>query len=284
MKNRDYYSSRTGKLKETPELTMKLLKKLFIVTYNKLEEDGYFQKYFGYYCVDQGDVNGELGGDIDAMVFLSLKKENLWPIQEKLDSYSEDDLFDMIEFLHDHCSKPLSGYYHQFNDCGYHYDTFNDTDGQKYFREKMNHVLKDYLKGYEISNDGEILELPDKHFAPLLEADIPSSDIENINSKIQRAVTKFRRHKSTLVDRKEALRELADVLEYLRPEMKDVLNSKDEGDIFNIANNFGIRHHNEKQKNDYDKAIWYSWISYYYLATIHAVLRMVARKNQKPSS
>ncbi|WP_298369169.1 hypothetical protein [uncultured Lutibacter sp.] len=284
MKNRDYYSSRTGKLKETPELTLKLLKKLFLVTYNKLDEDGYFQKYFGYYCVDQGDVNGELGGDIDSMIFLSLKKENLWPIQEKLESYSEDDLFDMIEFLHDHCSKPLSGYYHQFNNCGHHYDTFNNTDGQQYFREKMNYVIKDYLKGYEISNDGEILELPDKYIAPLLEADIPSSDIENINSKIQRAVTKFRRHKSTLEDRKEALRELADVLEYLRPEMKDVLDSKDEGDIFNIANNFSIRHHNEKQKKDYDKAIWYSWIFYHYLATIHAVLRMVARKEQKPSS
>lgn len=110
MKNRDYYSSRTGKLKETPELNLKLLKKLFLVTYNKLEEDGYFQKYFGYYCVGQGVVNGELGGNIDSLIFLYLKKENLWPIHEKLESYSEDDLFDMIEFLHDHCSKPLSGY------------------------------------------------------------------------------------------------------------------------------------------------------------------------------
>jgi len=284
MQNRDYYSSRTGKLTETPELTLKLLKKLFLVIYDKLEEDGYFQKYFGYYCVDQGEVYGELGRDIDAMIFLSLKKEDLWNIREKLEYYTEDDLFDMIEFLHDHCSKPLSGYYHQFNECGHHYDTFNNLEGQVYFQEKMNYVLKDYKTGFEISKDGEILELPDKHIAPLLEADIPSSDTENINSKIQHAVLKFRRHKSTLEDRKESLRELADVLEYLRPGMKDVLDSKDEGDIFNIANNFSIRHHNAKQKKDYDKAIWYSWIFYHYLATIHAVLRMIARKEQKPSS
>jgi hypothetical protein len=66
-------------------------------------------------------------------------------------------------------------------------------------------------------------------------------------------------------------------LEYLRPKMKGVLMSKDEGDIFNIANNFGIRHHNELQKVQYDKAIWYSWLFYYYLATIHAVLRLVAK-------
>lgn len=271
MKPRDYYSTRTGKLTETPELTLKLLKKLFLVTYNKLEEDGYFQKYFGYYCVDQGDVNGELGNDINAMIFLSLKKEDLWTLRKKLAYYSEDDLFDMIEFLHDHCSKPISGYYHQYNNCGHHYETFNDSEGQAHFREKVNYMLKDYQSGFEISEQGEILELPDKNIAPLLEADIPSSDTENVTRKIQLAVTKFRRHKSTLDDRKEALRELADVLEYLRPEIKNVLTSKDEGDIFNIANNFGIRHHNTNQKHDYDKAIWYSWIFYYYLATIHAV-------------
>ncbi len=284
MRPRDYYSSRTGKLTETPELTLSLLRKLFLVTYNKLEDDGYFQRYFGYNCVDQGDVVGELGYDIDSMIFLALKKEHLWPLREKLEYYSEDDFFDMIEFLHDHCSKPLSGYNHQYNSCGYHYDTFNDHDGQMDFREKINYIIKDYKGGFEISEAGEILELPDKNMAPLLEADIPSSDSENVNKKIQLAVTKFRRHKSTLDDRKDALRELADVLEYLRTDIKDVLESKDEGDIFNIANNFGIRHHNVKQKTDYDKAIWYSWIFYHYLATIHTVLRLTARTKQKPSS
>lgn len=218
------------------------------------------------------------------MTFLALKKENLWPLKEKLEYYSEDDLFDMIEFLHDHCSKPISGYYHQFNNCGYHYDTFNDQEGQRYFREKINYIIRDFKGGFELSEAGEILELPDRNMAPLLEADIPSSDKENINKKIQLAVLKFRRHKSTLDDRKDALRELADVLEYLRTDIKEFLDSKDEGDIFNIANNFGIRHHNINQKTDYDKAVWYSWIFYYYLATIHVVLRMKAKNTTKPSS
>jgi hypothetical protein len=122
------------------------------------------------------------------------------------------------------------------------------------------------------------LELPYNNIAPLLQADIPSSDSENITKKIDLAVLKFRRHKSTLDDERDALRELADVLEYLRPDIKKVLASKDESDLFNIANNFGIRHHNVDQKVDYDKAIWYSWIFYYYLATIHAALRLIAKK------
>lgn len=120
--------------------------------------------------------------------------------------------------------------------------------------------------------------MPYNNIAPLLQVDIPSSDSENITKKIDLVVLKFRRHKSTLDDRRDALRELADVLEYLRPDIKKVLASKDESDLFNIANNFGIRHHNVDQKVDYDKAIWYSWIFYYYLATIHAALRLIAKK------
>jgi hypothetical protein len=78
-----------------------------------------------------------------------------------------------------------------------------------------------------------------------------------------------------MADRRDAIRDLADVLEFLRPQVKQVLTSKDERDLFNIANNFGIRHHNEKQKTEYNKPIWYSWMFYYYLATIHASLRLI---------
>ena len=183
----------------------------------------------------------------------------------------------MFELMHDYCSKGITGYNHSFNDCGFHYDTFNDNEGQKYYRESINYILKDFKDGYEISEQGEILELLDSNMAPLLNLAIPSGDIENINKRMDLAVTKFRRHKSTLDDRYDALRELADVLEYIRPEIKKVLKSNDEKDIFNIANNYAIRHHNSIQKVEYDKEIWSYWIFYYFLATIHAALRLIER-------
>jgi len=55
------------------------------------------------------------------------------------------------------------------------------------------------------------------------------------------------------------------------------LGEKDESELFIIANNFGFRHHNETQKHDYDKVIWPSWMFYHYLATIHALLRIVEK-------
>lgn len=279
MIKRDYYSVRTGKISPDNDVNFDVLKRLFLVIYRKLDSEGYFQKYFGIDCTD-GYIGGELGSDIDAVMFVNLKKENLYPIEHNLPNYSEDDFFDVIEFLHDHCSKGLNGYHHSWNNCGQHYEEFNDYDGQKYFRGLLNPILKDYQKGFEISNEGEILILSDTGLSNLFEADLPTNDNENVSKRIDAAIVKFRRHKSTLNDRKEAIRELADVLEFLRPEIKKYLGKKDENDIFNIANNFGIRHHNLDQKTDYDKAIWFSWIFYYYLATLHAVLRMINKKEK----
>lgn len=276
MIKRDYYSARTGRLAPDQKLNFEVLKKLFLITYKKLNRDGYFQKYFGIDCVD-GDIEGELGYDIDAMIFVNLRKENLYPVYTKITDYSEDDFFDMIEFLHDHCSKGLSGFNHEWNNCGYHFQEFNDKEGQKHFREQMNPILKEYLNGFEISENGEILMLSDSGLTTLFEANIPTTNNLNIKDRMNASILKFRRHRSSLDERKEAIRELADVLEFLRPEIKKHLNKKDENDIFNIANNFGIRHHNLDQKIEYDKAIWYSWIFYFYLATIHSVLRLTKK-------
>lgn len=277
MIKRNYYSVRTGKISPDQQVNFEVLKKLFWLTYNKLNNEGYFQKYFGIDCQD-GYIPGELGDEIEAMMFVNLRKDNLYPIYKNLSNYTEDDFFDVVEFLHDHCSKGLNGHYHNWNNCGYHYEEFNDIEGQKHFREQLNPILREYKDGFEISDNGEILILSDNGLSNLFEADIPTNDKDNISNKINSAILKFRRHKSTLDDRREAIRELADVLEFLRPSIKQHLNKKDENDIFSIANNFGIRHHNKNQQTEYDKAIWYSWIFYYYLATLHAVLRMTNKK------
>jgi len=50
--------------------------------------------------------------------------------------------------------------------------------------------------------------------------------------------------------------------------------------IFDLANNFAIRHHNPTQKSNYDKTIWYSWMFHFYLATYHAVIRLLIKKEK----
>jgi hypothetical protein len=268
-----YYSQRTGVNPNAKGLPLSDIIDLFVRVFNQLRQEGYFDEAFGFTCVDSGPISGKVL-DVDLEMLLSIRKKNLWPIDMSASRYSEDDLFDVIEFLFQHVSKPIDGSYHSWNDCGMHWETFNQIEGRREFRTRVNKVLDHYMKQFELSPDGEVLQKPESGFEVIFDADIPSKDA-NVRGRINAAVLRYRRHGSTLDDRRQAVRDLADVLEYLRPKVQTLLTSKDEKDLFNIANNFGIRHHNDKQKTAYDAALWLSWMFYFYLSTIHVVLRKI---------
>jgi hypothetical protein len=279
MAERRYYSIRTGKHPTGAKLDLPMLLRLFYSLFCDFERKGYFQEAFGYTCVDVGDVNGTIGPDIEAYLFLKLRKDNLWPINDKYRQYTEEDLFDIIELLYDHISKPTHGKYHDWNECGWHYDKFDRDLGQEEFRIRINEILKDY-QGFELAKNGEILSTAISGAEDLFLPAKLEYDTNNIDNRIERAVLKFRRYHSSLDDKKDSVKELADVLEFLRPKLGMAITKKDEGDLFNIANNFGIRHHNEKQKTDYDKEIWLDWMFYHYIATLNTIIRMLKKAEQ----
>ncbi len=275
MEERKYFSIRTGRNPNVVNIDLDLLRNLFHATYSSFNKKDYFQEAFGFYCVDVGYISGYVGDDIETFIFKKLRKQQLWPLSSMYSDYTEDDLFDMIELLYDLISKPENGTYHSWNNCGWHYDTFDRDAGRKEFRDEVNDFLSDYQDGWELSENGEILWKGDEGLNNIFKADLPDHDNESVNSKVKMAILKFRRHKSSIEDRKEAVRELADVLEYIRPQIKEEMLSKDENDLFNIANNFCVRHNNPSQKKNYDKAVWLSWMFYVYLAAIHLIIRIV---------
>jgi len=277
MTEHKYHSLRTGSNPNKDGFAFDGIKDLFQRLYYNLSKEGYFDESFGFECIDAGKIPGKVA-DVKFEIVLNIRKNNLWPIEAFIDTYNEDDFFDIIEFLYIHVSKPIEGNYHGWNDCGMHWETFNKADGQKEFREKINKILKMYVYKYELSEKGEILTKPDAGFEKIFEADIPSSD-KSVTERINAAIHQYRRYGSTIDERRQAVRNLADVLEYLRPKVKSILTKQDEKDLFNLANNFGIRHHNEKQKTNYDTALWLSWMFYYYLATIHVLLRKIGHEN-----
>lgn len=280
MSRRRYYSVRTGGHPQGPTIDLDLLKRLFLGVYEEFGRQGYFQEAFGYGCVDAGSVAGQLGSDVEVAILQAIRKTNLYPVEVHVANYSEDDLFDMIEFIYDWVSKPIDGYYHSYNECGMHWSRFDHAADQAVFRREVNGILADYRSGFELSMDGEILALAETGLENLFRADLPKYDHENVEQRVDIAMRKYRRHNASLDERRDAIRDLADVLEFLRPRLQEVMTAKDENDLFNIANNFGIRHHNDKQKTGYDRSIWYSWMFYYYLATIHAVLRLIRKAEQ----
>ena len=269
----EYYSHRAGLNPNSDGLPLVDVIGMFTKVFDQFSLEGYFDEAFGFYCVDADHIPGKIK-DIELEMLLSIRKNNLWPISEYSANYSEDDFFDVIEFLFQHISKPIDGTNHSYGDCGMHWDTFNQAEGRREYREKINRIFEQYKNKFVLSEKGEVLHRPESGFEHIFDADVPSNDL-NVVRRIDEAVLKFWRHGSNLNDRRHAVRDLADVLEYLRPQVKSLLTNRDEADLFNIANNFEIRHHNEKQKNSYDAAIWLSWMFYFYLATIHVVLRKI---------
>jgi hypothetical protein len=277
LRKRRYYSIRTGKHPSGAQLEFSTLRHMFGRLYADLEEKGYFQEAFGYDCVD-GYVPGTVGSNIGAHFMLKLRKSHLWPISGTYLSYDKSDLLDVIELLYDHVSKPLSGWSHASHNCGFHYETFDKRAGQVYYRSRINELLSDYNEGYELSREGEIRRKAIPGTEPLLTSKPLKYDTQNVDKFVEEAVNSYQRSRSSLTDKRYAVKTLADVLEFLRPKIKAVLTTADENDLFNIANNFGIRHHNKKQKTDYDQEVWLDWMFYYYRATIDAVIRLIRKR------
>lgn len=111
----------------------------------------------------------------------------------------------------------------------------------------------------------------------LLTAAFPKALGTDATSIVEEAIALFRRRHASATDRKNAVRMLADTFELLRPKLKNAISAKDEADLFNIANNFAIRHNNDKQKTKYDRSLWLSWMFYFYLATLHYALRRLEK-------
>jgi hypothetical protein len=93
---------------------------------------------------------------------------------------------------------------------------------------------------------------------------------------VRHAIALFRSRGSTELDKRSAVVVLAGVLEERRVLLKEKLFRKDEGALFQIANEFAIRHSSASQQGDYDPA-FLDWVFWWYLATIELTDRVLAR-------
>jgi hypothetical protein len=264
-----YYSQRNNLGKVNTKISLISLKRLFFTIFIKYNQTDYFDENFGYYN-DNNFFPGKLGTEssIADVFFLDLRKDKLWPIYRYIENYSEDDLFDVIEFCYDKISLPVYD-----NEVLIHYER---EPAQNDYRNEINKQLKDYSEGFELDKNGHIIKLSSQEFKQLLERKLPTKD-ENIISRVNQAVFTYQNRKSSRLERKEAVRHLADVLEGLRKKVEPLIKKTDESDLFQLINKFGIRHNNPQQKEDYDDNIFLSWMFHYFLATIHAWLLMSER-------
>jgi hypothetical protein len=279
-------------------------------TVDEMQRRDYLQEWHGYNCAYAGEVDGRAGGvSLADHIEAETGWRSAWPLPdpffdvpevvegthipdsqwEKMEQGSEDKLFDLIEYFHRHVSEGIGDAegsdFHMAEDypCGWHYGAFDPTPAQAMFRERMNRTLVNYRDGFRINDNGQIEHTADEGLDQMIDAPLPTKD-PDLARRVAGAIALYRNRSRTEEDLRLAVRELFDVLEKLRPEMKVEMLSKDEGDLFNIANNFTIRHLNDKQKGKYDSAIWHSWMFYVNLSTIHVITRLMNRKGHQQAA
>jgi hypothetical protein len=159
MNTRAYYSQRNSKKTGKNRLDITMLKDLLGAIYIQFQDKNYFVEAFGYYCVDAGDIFGTLGKNPELFLFKRTRNNKLWPINFYKKELLEEDVFDLVEFLHDIISVPLEdddAYHHTYSDCGWHYKNFDKGTAQKEFRDEVNFILRDYRDGYCLTGNGSI--------------------------------------------------------------------------------------------------------------------------------
>ena len=275
---REYYVHRRGEQRPTEDISS--LRRMVVSEYSRLKDEGLFQWHFGYYCVDAGYVSGRSAGtDPGAYVHWNLGRD-LWPFEEKVAELDEDWVFTVIEFLYDHAAAPTNSHYHDFSDCGIHVHAADDLSGRRTFRESMNRYLPRYDSGFELQETGEIWERAPAGLE-FLEPKLTGKS--SIDGKVQHAIATFRRRTATEQQKRDAINNLADVLEFLRSSEGTNLPGEEEDRLFEIANNYAIRHHNAKQKVKYDAEIWLDWMFYTFLNAIALGTAQMGRNAVGPS-
>lgn len=223
--------------------------------------------------------------DINLYSIEIFNKEDMLPFHKDND-YSEEDIFDLIEFFHDsiEISETVHGkvvtsvnkIYLQgmANVVRDDVEVPTKKEVQSEYRTKINRVISKYGVGYELTEEGYIREIVNNGLEELI--DSPHVLINDTDSelRIKYAKKAFFSHGATEEDKRGAIFEIGAVLEKLRDSEKLNLNSKDENELFTILNRFNIRHNRKDQLPNYDKEVFYPWIFYNLLAAIDASIKL----------
>lgn len=105
-------------------------------------------------------------------------------------------------------------------------------------------------------------------------------DDGELAGQVRHALALFRERGADRNQKRSAVAALALVLEERRHNvLTDALAKSDRGALFDIANNFHVRHQDAKQKRDYDE-FYLDWIFWVYLASVELTNRVIDKQTK----
>lgn len=243
---------------------------------------GYLDRTITRACVDVDIITPDQADGLDRVLAERLGSDRLW--HTAAETWTDDEFFGMVEVVHDVVARPRHRRYHSYDNCGYHYSAFAVYPAQILYRWSVNRLLRRYGIDLQLAKAGDdvgrLVHGPSDGRDELVAAALrtPGSD----GDRARFAVSLFRSRASDVESKRSACIALAGVLESRRKLLKAELLSKDEGALFQIANQFGVRHQNADQRADYDEA-YLDWLFWWYLATVELTNQLLTRQNSASS-
>lgn len=245
---------------------------------------GYFTWAAGSDCPDE--VSDEsVSSAMSRLLSRAAEFEVRWPLRlvSNGSGIDQDEFFTILEVLHDLVARPRARYLHRFPEDHYDYGQCEERFGQAVFRAHVNHLLSRHNLPFAMSSQqedrGQVVAAPIDPRRELIDAATTAVPDENTDP-IAHAITLFRNRNASIEDKRSACRALAAVLEDRRTILKAQLLSNDEQALFQIANQFGIRHHKADQHTDYAPHQFLDWIFWNYLATVELSNRLIRRASE----
>lgn len=271
------WSQRHGTSPTVAALTTHQAARHFALLVQELESQDYLQEWFGYECVDSGDVPGRLGPRPADRIELETGRSDLWPVDAHYESWDRGGLFDAVEFLAGRVSQgdADSGGYHSYGECGWHYSRYTHEPAFETYREQVNRILRRYGEGFVLTETGQVERQVSSELEAVFGSTGPADDPLSEEAQIALAWHKFRQ--PDIVSTREAIQILVDLLEPYRSSVRELLGRKDETALFQTAQDMWIRHNDDGQLKDYDHEIWWDWLFSLYLSSLRLVQALDSR-------
>lgn len=280
---RPYYAARHGQQPVEPAIASHpdttAARRDWLIAISSLRRNGYLAHIAPEICASRKSDDQRQPDDVlDDLIADRLGIRGLWMDRLSLE-WDETTFYSLIEVLHDLVERPRSRDYDSWDDCGWHYSDFAFYPAQVLYRWTVNRILARHGIALVLAKNGEdvgrLVHQPHDGRAVLVESAVGTQGPAT-RSTVEHAISLFRGRGATRETKRSACIALAGLLEERRNLLEDHLLSKDEGALFQIANQFAVRHRRADQRSDYDEA-YLDWLFWWYLATFELTDKLLGR-------